>query len=838
MIINIKSLNKSVLLVFSLLLIQSNFFSQNREWNSSQIFHEISKLKNTGSVLYLAAHPDDENTRLISWLANEAKVRTAYLSLTRGDGGQNLIGTEKGALLGTLRTQELLEARKIDGGEQFFTRAVDFGYSKSADESFEKWGKKEILADVVFAIRKFQPDIIITRFPPNRKAGHGHHEASALLAEEAFEAAADPSAFPSQLEFVQTWQTKTLLHNSGTWFLKNLEKIAKESNDYLKIDVGTYSPILGESYNTIASKARSQHRCQGFGSILDRGEHFEYLKYVAGEKPEKEIFENIDLSWSGLNSKADIDAGVSYILENFNFQDPSFSIPSLVALYEFIDQLPNQRAIVSYKKEKVLEIISACAGLWIEALASEEFACRSENVNVKIEALQRSSFPIIMESAYFNSRDSLLNKKLSNKKRSFPIQFEIGSNASYSNPFWLNKKFVNRYQVDNPVIRNFPEKESSHKVWFNLKLDLKEKPFYFKIARNIQYKWEDKANGEQYENFNIHPELSISAIDKNVLCTNSESKLVRVKLSAHKGSQLGVLYPQLDSGWVISPQSIPFDLKEKGDEVILNFQIVPPKRSEASSLSFQAKTASGFYTKELFEINYSHIRNQSVLLDSKVQLANIQFQKKKNNIGYIPGSGDEIPLALEAMGYKVTLIPSEEILVSDLSDFETIIVGIRAYNTQDALIGANKKLMQYIMDGGNLIVQYNTNRNLLVDEIGPYPFNLSSKRVTDENSRISYDSSSTLLNYPNLLGEEDFENWVQERGLYFADSWDNSYSTLFKMSDKEEEALSGSVLYCDYGKGTFIYSGISFFRQLPAGIPGAYRLFANFIEYRQNSFKK
>jgi len=836
--INFKCPSKSTLLIFSLLLIQNNYFSQNQEWNSSQIFHEISKLKNTGSILYLAAHPDDENTKLISWLANEAKVRTAYLSLTRGDGGQNLIGTEKGALLGVLRTQELLEARKIDGGEQFFTRAVDFGYSKSANESFEKWGKKEILADVVFAIRKFQPDIIITRFPPSRKAGHGHHKASAILAEEAFEAAADPSAFPSQLEFVQAWQTKTLLHNSGTWLIKNLEKLAKESKDYLKIDVGTYSPILGESFNTIASKARSQHRCQGFGSILERGEHFEYLKYVAGEKPEKDIFENLDLSWNGLYSKADIDVEISNVLKNFNFEDPSLSIPSLIALYEFIDQLPDQRAIVKYKKEKVLEIISACAGLWIEALASEDFACRSENVNVKIEALQRSSFPFILESVYFNSKDSLLNKNLSNRKRSFPIQFEIGNNASYSSPFWLNQKFSNRYEVDNLVIRNFPENEHLNKVWFNIKIDLEEKSFNFKIARNIKYKWEDKANGEQYENFNVYPELSISAIDKNVLCTNSEIKSVRVKITALKDGQLGILSPKLDSEWVISPQSIPFDLKEKGDEVILNFKVEPPKKSEVSTLGFQAKTASGAYTKELFEISYSHITNQSVLLDSKVQLVNIQFQKKKNTIGYIPGSGDEIPTALEAMGYEVSLIPSEEILLNDLSGFETIIVGIRAYNTQDALISANKKLMQYVKGGGNLIVQYNTNRNLIIDQIGPYPFNLSSKRVTDENSRISYNSANELLNYPNQIREEDFENWVQERGLYFADSWDNSYSTLFEMSDKGEEALSGSVLYCDYGKGTFIYSGISFFRQLPAGIPGAYRLFANFIEYRQNSFKK
>ena len=830
---NLSPMNRPLLLIVFFFCIQAEFFAQNTEWNSSQIFHEISKLQNTGSVLYLAAHPDDENTRLISWLANEAKVRTGYLSLTRGDGGQNLIGTEKGALLGVLRTQELLEARKIDGGEQFFTRAVDFGYSKSATESFEKWGEKEILADLVFAIRTFQPDIIITRFPPNRKAGHGHHEASALLAEEAFKVAADPSAFPSQLEFVQPWKTQTLMHNSGTWFIKNLEKIAAESNDYLKIDVGSFNPVLGESYNTIASKARSQHKCQGFGTILERGEQFEYLKFVDGKKPQTSLFEHLDLSWESLHPKADIDIGVNYILDQFDFQNPSASIPSLVALYNFVDQLPSDRAIVNYQKEKIIELISACAGLWIEALAQSSFACRSEFVPVKIECMQRSSFPISLESIQYNAKDSSLNKSLTNKKRAFPIQYEIERNASFSSPFWLNEPFENRFGVDNPTIRNNPENIPSQNIWFNLKIDLGEQAFNFQIERPLQYKWEDKANGEQYEQFNVLPELSMSVLDKNVLFANSEVKNVRVKLTAHSAHQKGILQPNLQKGWMISPKSQAFEMTEKGEEIIFSFQVKPPEQSAVSALKFEAKTNSNTFNKEHFKIAYPHITNQSVLLNAQSQLVNIQFNKSKNSIGYIPGSGDEIPAALNAMGYEVTIIPSEKILETSLQDFETIVIGIRAYNTQNALIAGHKKLMRYIEQGGNLIVQYTTNRNLVLDEIGPYPFRLSTDRVTDENAKMTYEPDHPLLSFPNKITDEDLSGWVQERGLYFADEWDSRYESVFKMNDKGEDPKSGSTLFCNHGKGTYIFTGISFFRQLPAGIPGAYRLFANFIEYQQ-----
>ena len=821
-------------LVVLLLLTTNSFLAQIPEWNSSRIYHEIEKLKNTTSVLYIAAHPDDENTRLISWLANEAKVRTAYLSLTRGDGGQNLIGNEKGASLGVLRTQELLQARKIDGGEQFFTRAVDFGYSKSAEESFEKWDKEKLLEDVVFAIRKFQPDIIITRFPPSRKAGHGQHEASAILAEEAFLAAADKSRFPSQLEFVDPWRCQRILHNSSPWFIPNLEEIAEKSDRYITIDVGGFNPLLGESYNTIASKSRSQHRCQGFGTILQRGKHIEYLKYVGGSKVNKDLFEGIDQSWNSIKGGKKINRFVELILTNFDFSNPSSSINALIELHNSISQISNKRSIVKFQKQRLENIIAACAGLWCEALAQVPYAHPGDRVVVDIEVLQRSPLKLDLISVYYNSKDSVLSKEINNQKRVFPINYRIPQNQNYSIPFWLEENYSNLYNVHDPMLRNLPEQATDQHVFLTFKVGSSENELLLKIKLPVKYKLEDKADGEQYRNLDILPELSVGSLNQNVLFSNEKKKKIQIALHAYADEQKGELIPFLEDGWRIYPKSYSYELS-KGEEELVEFEIAPPEYSSTSLVRFEAQTSNKTFKNEVVEIDYSHIEKQVILQECQLRLVKIDIKRNKKLIAYIPGAGDEVVPNLEAIGYQVDVIQANELSTKNLHTYESVLIGIRAYNTKVDLVALRRKLLDYVNMGGNLIVQYNTSMNLLTEELGPYPFQLSRLRVTKEEAEVRFISDHKILKQPNKISQADFKDWVQERGLYFADEWSENYDSIFSMNDPGEEACEGSTLVCDYGKGTFIFTGLSFFRQLPAAVPGAFRLFVNLIEYKQTN---
>lgn len=823
-------------LCFLFLFLFIEIQAQTHEWSSSRIQHEIEKLQVTTSVMYLAAHPDDENTRLLTWLANEAKVRTAYLSLTRGDGGQNLIGTEKGALLGVLRTQELLEARKIDGAEQFFSRAVDFGYSKSADEAFDKWEKEKILEDVVYAIRKFQPDIIVTRFPPSRKAGHGHHEASAIIAEEAIIAAADPSRFPSHLEFVQPWRVHRLMHNSSTFFTKDLEKIASSSNDFISIDVGGFNSLLGESNNTIAMKSRSQHRCQGFGSELERGKHIEYLKYVSGSKPKhNDLFYGIDQTWKNLDPKSELDIGVKFILDNFDHKEPSRSVPVLIALHEFIRNTKSDKRIKHYKLDQVEKIIMACLGLHIEALAKTPKICRGEEVIVDLAVLQRSSLDVELYSIMFNNTDSILEKPLKNNiQRVFPISYSISRNSPYTNPFWLNEPFENVYDVAEIEMRNRPKNLAHHLVYSRIKIKSEEGEIELNVPCPIRYKWVDKADGELYRDLSIVPKVTIESLENNVIFKKGQEKSVSVKVIAHIKNQNGILMPRFKKGWMITPKSKEFQLEEVGDEAVLEFSVIAPQSSDVCEMTFVAKTNEGAYNGQMHEVFYWHIEPQSVLLPAKVKLVNIDIKRQKNVVGYIPGSGDETLKAIAEMGYEVESLLAKDVASSELSKYETIVVGIRAYNIHQEMEIAQEYLLEYVENGGNLIVQYNTNRGLKTEKLGPYPIHLSAERVTDESATVTFlQSGHALLMQPNILNTSDFDGWIQERGLYFANEYDERYTPLFSANDPGEDPKTGSTLVCNYGKGTYIFTGLSFFRQLPAGVPGAYRTFCNFIEFKQ-----
>ena len=811
-------------IVISSLLVCLSFsvFAQ-KQMNASEIKLALNKLNTLGSVLYLAAHPDDENTRLIAYLANERLVRTGYLSLTRGDGGQNLIGTEKGPLMGVVRTQELLEARKIDGGEQFFTRAVDFGYSKTPQETFVKWNKKEVLADVVWIIRKFRPDVIITRFPPTSDAGHGHHTASAILAEEAFDLAGDPKAFPSQLRYTSVWQPKRLFLNASTWWDKELpEKAKADPTKYTTLDIGTYNALLGKSYGEIAAESRTMHKSQGFGSGKQRGTKLEYLKLIKGEAYKTDLFDGINLTWRSIENGVQIENLISKAIQNYNSEKPEQIIPSLLEAYELIDKMPDTSQMKWIKLANLRSIISSCAGLFIEVTASDYSTSDENLIELTTTLLNRSNLNVLVESIKYDKIDTAINVSLANNK---PLTFESKItcpkhfNNRSTNPYWLNDSFEGFYTVPSQSMIGIPQNKAVFPVFVTLKIN----DIYFPIFSEVTYKWTDRVKGEIYRPFFYTPKITANIEDPVYIFSDSNPKDLRVTLKAHQENVNGTISLKLPDGWKSEPESLTYDFKNKKEEKVLVFSVTPSDSESAGTIEIEGE-------KSLISIEYDHINTQTLLPDAKAKAVRLNVAIKGKTIGYIKGAGDEVPTALEQLGYKVVMLDEDNLKNDDLSKYDAIVAGIRAYNTNKYMPNVYHQLMNYVKSGGNYVVQYNTNRRVDTKTMAPFPLKLSRDRVTEEDASVTILSPEhPILNAPNKISNKDFENWVQERGLYFPNEWDNQYTPIIGWNDTNESMKNGALLVANYGKGSFIYTGISFFRELPAGVPGAFKLFSNII---------
>jgi LmbE family N-acetylglucosaminyl deacetylase len=799
-------------------------------YSSAEILQMLKKANTIGSVLYIAAHPDDENTRLISYLSNEINVRTAYLSITRGDGGQNLIGSEKGASLGLVRTNELLEARKIDGGEQFFTSAVDFGYSKTADETLKLWDKEKILADMVWVIRNFQPDIMITRFPATSAAGHGHHTASAILASEAFDAAADPSRFSEQLKFVSVWKTKTLFQNTSSWWEKDIAKRYETDENLLSADIGTFNAVLGQSYSEMAAESRSMHKSQGFGSAETRGKKIDYLDYIKGEKVNKKngIFHNIDLTWNRLGDGKNIQEKLNDCIVSFNPQQPSKIIPELVKIYNFIEKQSNIYWRIQKKKE-LEEIIIACAGLYIEATADNYYSAKGQSIKIQTSVIKRNDADIALKRIKINAKDTITDIKLTtNEPVDFSFTYGIAPTDNFSNPYWLNKDYNYTYEIEQQEFIGKPMSSAAVDVNFTLSIAGEEINF----KRPLLYKWTDDVKGEKYRDFVILPEVTANFNESAYVFNNGKTKEVIVKISANSNNATGVLKLELPKNWKCNPEQFTVDIKEKSTAKKFIFNVTPTIESpKVNSLKINF---AGTFPQQTFSaqvIDYDHINPQIILKEAKAKAINVAIETKGKNIGYIAGPGDDIPSALNQLGYTVTIIKAEEISGFDLKKFDAIITGIRVYNTDVNLKSNNPLLLEYVNLGGTLVVQYNTS-DVLFENFGPYPFSIGRDRVTEENSDFKIlVPEHPIFNIPNKIETIDFAGWVQERGLYFAKDWTKDYTPLIAWHDTGEEDKLGGLIVADYGKGKFVYTGISLFRQLPAGVPGAYKLFANIVSY-------
>ena len=823
-------------LVIFLLSFQIINAQQPQKSNSTEIYNQIQKLNFLGSVLYIAAHPDDENTRLITYLSNETKARTGYLSLTRGDGGQNLIGSQLRELLGVIRTQELIEARKIDGGEQFFTRANDFGFSKNPEETLQIWDKEKVLSDIIFVIRKFQPDVIINRFD-HRSSGntHGHHSASAMLSFESFDKANNPSVFPEQLSLVQPWQPKRQFFNTSWWFYGSKEKFdAANKSNLLSIPTGVYYPSIGKSNQEIAALSRSCHQSQGFGSTGSRGEDTEYLEQINGDilKNKSSIFEGIDTSWNRVKDGKPIGELISKISSEFDFKNPSASIPNLVKAYSMIQAL-DENHWKPIKSEEIKNIISSCAGLYLEANAQNQDATPNSLVKLKLEAINRSSFAMNLESITTlpEAKNTPQNIVLKNNiSQSINLDLQLPSTIEYTQPYWLKEKATDGiYTVSEQKNIGIPDIIREVKVVFNIQINGVEIPF----ERTVVYKYNDNVKGEMFNYLDIVPEVTTSILEKVSLFEANKKKYLAVKIKAGKDAVKGDLQLELPKNWIVLPKSIPFNLEQKGSQQTVYFEVTPPNSQEEAVAKSVAIIDGKRYDKEQIIIDLKHITKQQVLKPSEAKFIRMDLKTKAEKIAYIMGAGDEVPNSLTQMGYQVTLLNPEEISPQKLEGFDVVMTGIRAYNTINILASKQKILFDFVKSGKTMLVQYNNPNDLVAENIAPYPLHLSQDRVTDENAEVRFLAPNhPVLNSPNKITSKDFEGWKQEQGLYYPNGFDKAFTPILSSNDKGESPKNGALLIASYGKGYYIYTGLSFFRELPEGVSGAYKLLANMISLK------
>lgn len=797
----------------------------------------LKKLRVLGSVLYIAAHPDDENTRLIAYLAKHKHYETAYLSLTRGDGGQNLIGSEQGYLLGVIRTQELLAARRIDGGKQFFSTANDFGFSRNPRETLLLWDSTRVLADMVWTIRKFRPDVLITRFPTDGSGGHGHHTSSALLAEDAFRAAADPKMFPEQLKYVSVWQPKRLLWNK--W--RGVNDTAKiDESQFLPMDVGTYNPLLGESYYDIAMDSRSQHKSQGFGAAKERGTRMEYVQHIMGDRAQNDLFDDINTTWTRIKGGEKIGKLIDQAIARFNPENPSAVVPLLLQVYRSLNEWKpandDERYWINVKKEEVKEVIRECAGLWFEIVAEDYSAVAGDSVSTITTVLNRSNLPfkwriydVEFAQGFEHSNGGKANKDIllaNNVPQIIKSKYRLSEKLAISQPYWLIKPLnKGMYQVDDWQLVGLPETPPEHTVLFGVELDGVQ--LTYRIP--MMYKWTHRVDGEQYRPFEIVPPVTANIKDKVYVFSDRNPKEISLLLKAGRNNVSGRVSLVLPQGWRSEPASIDFALTMKEEEKTVNFLLFPPDGGSTAEIGVMI---NGQPAHGLEEINYPHIPIQMLYPMATAKIVKLDIQTKGKLIGYYDGAGDEIPASLRQIGYQVVNLTDDNFDNMNLSQFDAIITGVRAYNARPRIKFHSPKLLDYVEKGGTLIVQYNVSFGLGTQQIGPYPFRISRERVTLEDAPITFVSPNhPLLNSPNKITQDDFKDWVQERGLYFADRWDDKYETVISCADPGSDQLKGGLLFAKYGKGAFIYTGYAFFRQLPAGVSGAYRLFTNLISY-------
>ena len=772
-----------VLFISICFLFNASLYAQK---SSAEIYAQIKKMGVVGSVLYVAAHPDDENNSFLPYLTKERMYRAAYLSLTRGDGGQNLIGKEQGLELGLIRTQELLAARAQDGAEQYFSRAYEFGYSKSSEEALAIWNHEQVLSDAVWVIRKFQPDIIIARFPPDARAGHGHHSASAIIANEAYIAASDSTKFTEQFKYgVKPWKAKRIL-----WNTFNFGTVNTTSSSQLNIEVGGYNATVGKSYGEIGAEARTMHKSQGEGRPRRRGTSFEFFETTGGDIPKKDIMEGVNTNWDRLQAP-NIQLAINDIVKHYEIENPSKSVPALVNVYKLITALPNS-LWRNYKLTELQSIIKDAAGIYMEASSQQQEVFPGTNLQVQFFFNQRSNASAVLEKISLPGKDSVFGKSLvNNQNLSWDYSFKVAATQAISQPYWLvEPKTEGMFVVNDQMLIGKAENDPVFTATCSVLIEGQS----FSFSLPIQYKYVDPTKGELFQPIVVVP-LRETKYDKEVVLMNTR-----------KPVKLG--YQEINHTGSTVHQEV---------EVKLASQNLPTALDQLYKRTIQ----------------YDHIPTITYFAPATTKLVELNVKTKGTKVGYIDGAGDKLPEALIELGYQVTVLKQSDIELSKLKTFDAIVVGIRAYNMSEFLTTQNEVLNAYIEQGGNLIVQYLKSNQVGIRKVkvGPYAFTVNSgKRVTQENAAVNFVlPTHSVLNFPNKIEQSDFENWIQERSTYMAENVDTHFEAPLSMNDKGETASTGSLLIAPYGKGNMVYLSLVLFRQLPAGNPGAYKLLANLI---------
>ena len=823
-------MRKIVSLLFTLHFSLFTFAQSPETYTSSEIFQQIKKLNVLASVLYVAAHPDDENNALLPYFAKEKLYRTAYLSLTRGDGGQNLIGDEQGVELGLIRTEELLAARKVDGAEQYFSRAYEFGFSKSAAEALRIWDKEKILSDVVWVIRKYQPDVIIKRFPPDKRAGHGHHAASSILAQEAFTAAADSTKFPEQFKYgVRPWQAKRILWNTYNFGGNNTT-----SDDQLKIDIGGYNPLIGKSYGELGGEARTMHKSQGEGRPRRRGENYEYFLNTGGEAPKNDLMDGIVTDWKRLPGGEPIETMINDIISKYNIAQPDLSVPALIKLYQAIKALPegNWR---NKKLDEVKQIIVECSALYVEATSSQSQIVQGGNLSINFNLIKREDVNASLKNISVENFDSSFSTTLpTNQNVNINKTLAVADDKKISQPYWLVYPLVGgTFDVRDQTLIGKAWNDPSFEVSFLVNIDGED----FVIKRPVQYRYIDPVKGDTYQPIPVLPKIELNYTQDNFISMNGApaKATLHLKSNTDDGKEYKVVQ-EYSKNWANDYPSFTYNSK---DAEMYKTGIFTSKSKETNTTEqIDLKTADGKYDGYTKIIAYNHIPTITYFPKAQANLVKLDIKIIGKKIGYVIGAGDKVPDALKEMGYDVTTLSEKDITDENLKQYDAIITGIRAYNLYQYLTDKNDVLMRYVNNGGNMIVQY-MKSNQVGDKnitVGPYPFKISSgSRVTEEDAKVNFLlPDNPALNYPNKITAKDFDGWIQERSTYQATTLDPHYETPLGMHDTDEDQTNGSLAIAKYGKGNFVYASLVFFRQLPAGVPGAYRLMANLIASPKN----
>ena len=799
--------------------------------NAAEIQLAFQKLDVLGRVLYVAAHPDDENTNLIALWANGSLYDAGYLSLTRGDGGQNLLGPELREKLGVIRTQELLAARRLDHGRQFFTRAVDFGFSKTAEETLRIWDRDKVLSDIVWVIRRFRPDVVVTRFSPDDDKTHGHHTASAILAREAFQAASDPKRFPEQLALVEAWKPTRLVWNTSPFFFSN-RNVPFDPTGLATMEAGGFDPLLGKAFTEIAAASLSMHKSQGVGSPPRRGARKEYFKVLEGAPITNGLFDGVDTTWSRVPKSVAIARKVKQVVAAFVPTDPAASVPKLLDLRKALTQF-SDKDWGTQKRAEVDSIIAACLGLNIESSTTVAAVSTAQPLLLKFEAINRSKVPVQLLEVRAPISGETFQLDLALPADQFvakDIAATLPKDITWSQPYWLRKPAtLGTFGVDDQTLIGLPENPPPFPVEVALRVGDQD----LRYSVDTKYRTVDPIIGEVRQALVIAPPVFANLSDPVFVFGDEKLKSVQVRVVASTAAVSGQLRLEAPKGWGIEPASVPVDLKAAGAEIIATFAIKPPPNPSEGTLRAVVSVEGRDYSFARESIAYPHIGLHVLMPPAEAKIVRADIRKKGELIGYIPGAGDEVPQSLQQIGYNVKVLDGVDVTAQNLKRFDAVVLGIRVCNTQARIASWMPELLAYVKAGGVVVAQYNTTSDLKTKEIGPFPLEISRDRVTDENAELRILAPEhPLLNSPNKITAEDFKGWVQERGLYFPNKWDPAWTPIFSCNDPGEKPLEGGLLVARFGQGYFIYTGYSWFRQLPAGVPGAYRLFANMVSLR------